>query len=190
MRVIGMTLEPEGQGMIEDIFSAVGSADDADRFVNLGYQPGGPLAVRRLAFGDLVSSGVDLRTGQAYQDLTDWPEVNQTNGIDLIVEIGATADSSRWWAEQLASVAGPPKLAVVSAAAEPFVIPYVSSGQYAAVVAGIRGAAAIESERVQPTLGMASRMLDSQSIAHVTIMILMLAGTMAGLFARYGQEAA
>jgi hypothetical protein len=37
---------------------------------------------------------------------------------------------------------------------------------------------------------MASRMLDSQSIAHVTIMILMLAGTMAGLFARYGQEAA
>jgi len=79
-------------------------------------------------------------------------------------------------------------LAVVSAAAEPFVRPYRDAGQYNALIAGINGAAALESARPQRTLGPASAMLDSQSVAHLLIMILMLAGTIAGLIARYGQE--
>ena len=104
--------------------------------------------------------------------------------------IGANADSFQWWAEQLSSTNAPPILAVSSSATEPYVLPYVETGHYDAVIAGINGAAALESARVQTELGPASQMLDSQSLAHLIIMILMLSGTMAGWFTKYGPVAA
>ena len=108
-----------------------------------------------------------------------------------MVTISDSADTARWWVEQTTSATGTPhfaRMAAVSAAVEPFVRPYRDSNQYHALVAGINGAAALESARPQKTLGPASAMLDSQSVAHLAVMILMLLGTIAGLFVKYGRE--
>ncbi|RME46378.1 MAG: hypothetical protein D6796_09090, partial [Caldilineae bacterium] len=192
LRVLAVSLEPEGQAMAQTVLTTVLEPEAyGKRVLNLGYLPGGPIAVRNLAFEAPLDAARDVETGQPYRALTGWPAIARITDVGLVVEITDHPDTARWWAEQLQSPAGRPavpKLAVVSAAAEPFVRPYRESGQFTALVAGINGAAALESSRPQKTLGPATAMLDSQSVAHLVVMILMLFGTIAGLIARYGQE--
>ena len=181
LRVIAFSLQPEGAAMAQQVLDEVAPDGYGTDVVNLGYRPGGPLAVRQLSFERPLHSGIDFKTQQPYQAPDGWPEINSLNDAALIVDISATADSPRWWVEQLESADRPPIVAAVSAAAEPFVLPYTRSGQVAAIIAGINGAAALESTRLQETLGPASSMLDSQSVAHLLLMTLMLFGTIAGL---------
>ena len=181
LRVIALSLEPEGAAVAQQVIDQVAPDSYGTDVINLGYRPGGPLAVRRLAFDRPLDDSLDFKTQQPYQALDNWPQINQLNDIALIVDVSATADPPRWWVEQLESTNRPPILAAVSAAAEPFVLPYMRSGQITAIIAGINGAAALESTRFQETLGPASNMLDSQSVAHLLIMTLMLFGTIAGL---------
>jgi hypothetical protein len=197
LRVIAVSLEPEGQAMARTILSQVSSPDEyGEKVLNLGYLPGGPVAVRNLTFNRPLDNFYNIEsTGRTsadlYQNLDNWPEINHVTDFSIVVEITANPDTARWWVEQLQTSSGQsalPMMAVVSAAAEPFVRPYWETNQYTALISGINGAAALESVRQQPTLGPASAMLDSQSIAHLIIMILMLFGTIAGLIAKYGQE--
>jgi len=110
----------------------------------------------------------------------------------MVATISANADTMRWWVEQTSVVGGDAptfaRMAAVSAAVEPFARPYRDSNQYNALIVGINGAAALESARPQKTLGPASAMLDSQSVAHLVVMVLLLVGTIAGLIVKYGQE--
>ncbi|MFQ5576657.1 MAG: hypothetical protein ACE5G8_06675, partial [Anaerolineae bacterium] len=191
LRVVAVSLEPEGQAMAGSILQQVTSPDDYGvKVLNLGYLPGGPVAIRNLTFGAPLAHARDIKTGQPYTTLDDWPQLETLAEIGLVVEISANPDTARWWVEQLqphGNRTGFQMLAVVSAA-EPFVRPYWEANQITALVAGINGAAALESARLQKTLGPATAMLDSQSVAHLVVMVLMLFGTIAGLIAKYGQE--
>ena len=69
-------------------------------------------------------------------------------------------------------------LAATSAVANPFLRPYRQSEQLDGLISGVEGAAAIES--VRNNFGPARRMLDSQSLAHLIIIILIAVGTMVG----------
>ncbi len=188
LRIVTISLEPEGAAVAQNVLELAAPDDYGVNVLNLGYRAGGLAAIRQLAFDNPLNNAIDFETGRPFEVLSDWPEIKRLSDIALIVDISATPDPPRWWVEQLESGDRPPMLAIVGAAAEPFVLPYVSSGQYDALIAGINGAAALEAARVQETLGPASSMLDSQSLAHLIIMTLMLFGTIAGLFEKYGQE--
>jgi hypothetical protein len=188
LRIVTISLEPEGAAMAQDVLELAAPDDYGASVLNLGYRAGGLAAIRQLAFDNPLNSAIDFETGRPFETFGDWPEIKHLSDIALIVDISATPDPPRWWVEQLESSDRPPMLAIVGAAAEPFVLPYVNSGQYDALIAGINGAAALEAARVQETLGPATSMLDSQSLAHLIIMTLMLFGTIAGLFEKYGQE--
>jgi hypothetical protein len=69
-------------------------------------------------------------------------------------------------------------LAAASATADPYLRPYRASEQIDGLISGINGAAAVEAQR--NNFGPARQMLDSQSIAHLLIIILIAAGTMVG----------
>jgi hypothetical protein len=69
-------------------------------------------------------------------------------------------------------------LAATSAAARPFLQPYKDNDQLAGLISGINGAAAIEAGR--NNFGPARQMIDSQSVAHLIIVILIAIGTMVG----------
>jgi hypothetical protein len=69
-------------------------------------------------------------------------------------------------------------LAATSATADPFLRPYLESQQLDGLLSGVNGAAAIEAGR--QNFGPARQMLDSQSIAHLLIVILIALGTMVG----------
>ncbi|HEY84808.1 MAG TPA: hypothetical protein G4N96_06830, partial [Chloroflexi bacterium] len=186
LRVIAISLEPEGQAMAGNILKEV-SDKYGEQVLNLGYLPGGPVAVRRL-LDDPLFGAYDIESGKSYASLDNWPEISRIDDFSLLVEIAANPDTARWWAEQLQKTQpNLHKLAAVSAAAEPFVRPYRDAGQYTALISGINGAAALESARVQKTLGPATAMLDSLSAGSLIILVLMFAGTIAGLISRYDE---
>jgi hypothetical protein len=67
----------------------------------------------------------------------------QSTPISMVVDLAATPDSVRWWAEQLAGRPDAPTfLAGVSASAEPMSRPYVESHQVSGMIAGVPGATA------------------------------------------------
>jgi len=60
------------------------------------------------------------------------------HAISMVVDLAATPDSVRWWAEQLAARPDAPTfLAGVSASAEPMSRPYVESHQVSGLIAGV-----------------------------------------------------
>jgi len=100
-----------------------------------------------------------------------------------VVTLTDNPATARWWIEQMETAipAGNGQRLLVagsSAAAAPFLQPYRDSSQLDGLVSGINGAAAIESGR--RTFGPARQMLDSQSIAHLFIIIMITLGTIVG----------
>jgi hypothetical protein len=89
------------------------------------------------------------------------PILRGVSGLDdfgLVVLVTATPDDTRAWIEQSqAYAAGIPRLAVVSAGAEPMVRPYIEgeAPQLDGLVAGLVGAAQYEQQAGLP--GVASR---------------------------------
>jgi hypothetical protein len=199
LRVILVSLEPEGATLAQQLLEERKDVYGAD-VVNLGYLPGQVAAIRELATGRLALDTMpDFKERLTLaQRQTDWPVHNfsQVAGVVTLADNPATA---RWWIEQMALAAPPDQsqrflLAATSAAAEPFLRPYRESqqpiagapGQYKpqldGLISGINGAAAIESGRKQ--FGPARQMLDSQSVAHLLIIFLIAAGTIAGWMPR------
>jgi hypothetical protein len=176
MRIITVSLEPEGAVIAEQTLRG----SDTNMVKNLGYIPGQVAGIRNLLTdgGSLESAG--------------WQDVQSLKQVSVIVTLADNAATARGWIEQVEAAAVTPDsgerllLAATSAAAEPFLRPYRSAGQLDdpnnaqldGLISGINGAAALEA--VRNNFGPARQMLDSQSIAHLLIVILIAAGTMAG----------
>ena len=188
MRLIFMSLEPEGAAVAQQTLERL-LAERTEAYgtslVNLGYLPGQVVAVRALANGRPLADLVDPNTGQplGQGETAGWNDVENIAQVDMVVTLADNPTTSRWWIEQLAAAVEPEQgerfiLAATSAMAQPYLQPYRNSGQLDGLVAGINGAAAIEASR--KNFGPARQMLDSQSIAHLLIIILIAAGTMVG----------
>ena len=189
MRLIFISLNPEGaalaEGMVDKIIADRGEVYGLD-VVNLGYIPGQMAGVRRLTTGETTLAELpDFRQGQflSSDDFSAWNGIDSLDQVNLIVTLADTPATARWWIEQLALVSPPegserPLLAGTSATAAPFLQPYRQSGQLDGLIAGVNGAAAVEAGRRE--VGPARQMLDSLSLAHLLIVVLMAAGTIVG----------
>lgn len=123
-------------------------------FVDLGFKPGGEVALARVAanFGSLFEhdwAGRDLRAEPSVlqtmcQSQTGHPEDCAIDRLGMIVVLTDRSDSVRAWIEQVASVR--PKLPVVfvtPAELGPAVRPYLTATN-AALVTGLRDALALQ----------------------------------------------
>jgi hypothetical protein len=189
MRLIFMSLEPEGAALAQQMANQL-LTERAEPYgqdlVNLGYLPGQIAGIRQLSTGETSLADLhDFEQGLTFAspELATWQTIKNLEQINVIVTLSDNPVTARWWIEQLALV---PKnnpeerllLAATSATAAPFLQPYRASHQLDGLIAGINGAAAIEAGRQE--FGPARQMLDSQSIAHFFIIILMAAGTVVG----------
>jgi hypothetical protein len=188
MRLIFMSLEPEGATVAQQTLDKV-LAERGEEYgvnmVNLGYVPGQVAAIRALARGQSFSTLRDFSTGTPFGETepTAWSDVENLGQVEMVVTLADNPTTGRWWVEQMSAALEPDNgerslLAATSAIAGPYLQPYRASDQLDGLVSGINGAAAIEASR--KNFGPARQMLDSQSIAHLLIIILIAAGTMVG----------
>jgi hypothetical protein len=186
MRIIFVSLEPEGAALVQEMLNQERDEAYGVNMVNLGYLPGQIVGIRELATGRKPLSTIkDFKDGLTFEsaERAEWNDVNNLSQIDVVVTLADNPTTARWWIEQMEMAVNPDGgerllLAATSAAAAPFLQPYRDSRQLDGLIAGINGAAAIEAGRKQ--FGPARQMLDSQSIAHLFIVILIAAGTIAG----------
>ena len=193
MRIILASLEPEGAALAQAVLNQVLAERDEDYgadMINLGYLPGQVVAIRELVSGQRPLSTLnDYKEGLTFSDAqrAGWGDIQNLNQIDMVVNITDNPTTARWWVEQMEMAAPsdenePLLLAATSALANPFLQPYRESNQLDGLISGINGAAAIEAGRRD--FGPARQMLDSQSLAHLFIVILIAAGTVAGWMPR------
>jgi hypothetical protein len=169
VRLINVSLTPEGARLARQVVEQV--AEDhgyiyGEDHLNLGYVTGVEAAPRTIVEGlqsaewsDFVGTGKDL---------------------SLIVEFAGTQEYLRLWLEQVQGPYGLPMVAGVSATADPYARPYYRNEarrQLAGLMTGLVGAA--EYERHSGEAGLALASMDSQSVVHVAIVLLILVGNVA-----------
>jgi hypothetical protein len=185
MRLIMMSLQPEGAALARRTMQetlAERAEPYGDNFVYAGYLPGQTAAVRALAGGQQPFSAL-FQTVDGAAPGPAWAGVQTIAQVDVVVSLADNPATARWWIEQL-ELAAPAAdgerfvLSAASAAAAPFLKPYRQTGQLDGLITGINGAAALEA--VRKSFGPARQMLDSQSVAHLLIIILIALGTIIG----------
>jgi hypothetical protein len=189
MRLIFISLEPEGatlaQQMVTKILAEQGETY-GQSIINLGYLPGQVAGLRQLVTSETALSSLpDFQDGLTFAsgDQPAWADVQKLGQVDIIVTLADNPVTARWWVEQLALASPNPDdeqflLAATSATASPFLQPYRNSNQLDGLISGINGAAAVEATRRE--FGLARQMLDSQSLAHLLIIILIAVATVIG----------
>ncbi len=184
VKVIGMTLDPRGPGIGELATKTVAEEYDkkyGEDYVYLGYRPG-PTAV-------ILSIGEDIRRpfGTDYYgtDLESIPIMEEVRNYDDIALVVSLASSSivELWISYANSRYKQLIAAGVTAVMAADYYPWLQTGQFIGMLGGLKGASEYEllvedagysHERKAATIGM-----DSQSIAHVAIIALIVLGNIA-----------
>jgi len=181
LRVIGLTLGPEGLIMAQNALSAAAKdygAREGEDWVNLGYKPG--------FISVILGMGTDIpkvfRTdhrGVPIAELRAMDGIRTYADLGLVVELTASPAINDWvvFAQSRfhAKLAGG-----VTAVMATDMYPYLQAGQLIGLLNGLKGAAEYEALIRHP--GLASLGMTSQSFAHVAILVFVVLGNI-GYFA-------
>lgn len=191
LKVMAISMYPGGQALAEEILrgaAALYQYQAGRDYINLGYLPNHPASLRAFAGLNPMASYVYEGTPVSATPLGQ--RINRLNDYGLIVELAAGQDTLRWWVEQVGSqYPALPMIAGVSASLDPYVRPYYETPgrrQLKGLLVGLAGAAQYEG-----LTGRAGRALDgieSQGLAHLTIVAVIVVGNVAYLASRLGKE--
>lgn len=144
-RVAAMSLTPQGIGqaqwMLEQMPEEWPSSRYGETWVILGYLPGQEAGLRALGTGLEQAFLADAARGRS---LSDWPltqGLTTLRDFDQVILLADDAQTVRRWIEQVGSRYNVPLHALVTAAAEPLLVPYRQAGQLASLINGAAGAA-------------------------------------------------
>ena len=184
-----VSLNPLGADLAQSLWHTLGDSTGGQR-INLGYVPGQAIGVQNV----LLNNGP----------------------FALVVDLSASSDSVRWWVEQL-TVSGfnVPLIAGVSASVESLALPYAQSHQVAGLISGAAGAMMYARQaNLLPSLEEAQQAMlvadqtkqspspevvlmvrnqyhiESQTLAHWVLAILIVIGLVSGLVSRAGRRSA
>lgn len=169
VRLINVSLTPEGARLSREVLDELAEAhgyEYGDDYLSLGYVVGVEAGPRSIAEGF---------GGAGWTDFVDGIE-----DVALLVEFAGATEYVRLWLEQVQAPYGVPMVAGVSATADPFVRPYYrnqAQDQLLGLMTGLVGAAEYERRAGHPGLALAS--MDSQSVVHIAIVLLVLVGNLA-----------
>lgn len=148
---------------------------------NLGYIPGG--AAGLAAFAQSPESVVPYDLDDHYLwSSSPFDSAKGLSNFSLVIIITHDADTARTWIEQVGpTLAGIPMQLVVSAQAEPLVLPYYAGlpKQVSGIVTGLAGGVVYET--LQGRSGVASQAWDAYSITLTLAVLLILVGGVMGL---------
>lgn len=150
------------------------------QYVNLGYLAGGPSGVQYFAISPVEAAPFTL-DGQPAWQLPPLQGIQKLSDFAAIIVLTDNADSGRVWIEQTGSmINNTPMLMVISAQAEPMILPYYDSGQIKGLVTGLAGGEAYEQTFIRPDAqtGLAQRYWNSFSVGTLIAELLIVAGAL------------
>jgi len=168
-QVVSVSLTPEGARLSRQVFDEVGpdrGYAEGQGYQYLGYVVGVEAGPRAVVEGLSTAGWSDL--------------VSDVGDIALIVDLAGTPESLKLWLEQVQGPYRIPMVAGVSATVDPFARPYYrneASHQLLGLMTGLVGAA--EYEQLSGEAGSAMAGMDSQSLVHIAIILLILVGNVA-----------
>lgn len=187
LRIVAVSLFPAGPGIAQEMLDEAASEHGyqyGEDYINLGYLPDQPASLR--AFVGRPASGREYRQGRAIAVFPIAQDIHHIQDIVLIIELAGGQDTLQWWVEQVGSPYSVPMVAGVTASLEPNARPYYHSGQLSGLISGLPGAA--EYERLSDRPGGAMDSLDSQSLAHLAIVGLIVLGNLGYMITRWRKK--
>jgi hypothetical protein len=183
-RLIFVSLTPEGSHLAQQVVEEVAEAHEGyaygEGYLNLGYVVGAAVGPRSIVEGFPSPGWTDFVEHRPFSEFPLARDVGSIEDIRLIVELAGGAESLRLWLEQIQGPYQIPMVAGVSAAVDPFARPYYHNQarqQLRGLMIGLVGAAEYERHSGQPGSALAS--MDSQSLVHIIIVLLVLFGNVA-----------
>jgi len=115
-----------------------------EKFINLGYLPGGAAGVLAFAKNPATTKPVSIDGELAWETPT-LQGVSQLSDFAAIILLTNDVETARIWIEQTEPVRKDTRFLVISSAQSgPMILPYVESGQIDGMVTGLDGSAPIE----------------------------------------------
>ncbi len=187
--VVVMTLHPAGYGLAQRAIATAAEEYDVEYgtdYVFLGFHPG--IAAVMLGMGiDIQNVYSEDAYGTPVVDLPIMEGVRNYDDVPLLVSIAGSAYPDSWISFAYQPY-GQRVAAGVTAVMATDYYPYLDSGQMVGLLGGMRGAA--EYEVLIERHDKATRGMDSQSVIHVFIIVLVILGNIAYLAQRKGKRPA
>jgi len=176
--ILALSTTPAGVPLawqqLEQAALRAGGISYGEDYLLLGYLPGEESGLRR------ITGGLDMTFPRDYVELKESNQfaliqrASKLSDIALVVTMAGDRLHVQRWLEQVQAPYGVPLAAVMTAAAEPGLSPYFSSGQLRGMVGGLPGAA--EYEVLRERHGPASSSADAQALAYLVIIVAALLG--------------
>lgn len=150
------------------------------QYVNLGYLAGGSSGVKYFAMSPTKAAPFALDGQPAWQQAA-LQGIQSLGDFATIIILSDNADSGRVWIEQAGTTnSNTPMLMVISAQAEPMILPYYDSGQIKGLVTGLAGGEAYEQTFLRPEeqTGLAQRYWNAFSTGTLVAELSILAGAL------------
>jgi len=165
---------------LEQATLRTGGLSYGEDYLLLGYLPGEESGLRRITGGLALTFPRDYIERREINQFALIRRASKLSDIALIVTIAGDRVHVQRWLEQIQAPYGVPLVTVMTAAAEPGLSPYYSSGQLLGMVGGLPGAA--EYEALRSGRGPASDSADAQALAYLVIIVAALLGGIGHLF--------
>ncbi|MFZ1757105.1 MAG: hypothetical protein WBO46_25140 [Caldilineaceae bacterium] len=162
------------------------SRQPGENLIEAGYLPGGVGSLALLGQAPAQGIPVDIQ-GRSVGNRTALVAL-QDDSPALLLVVAARSEEVQRWIEQVQPLNTAPIVAVVSAAVDPAIRPYVDSGQIAGIVSGYAGAIAYRTllADVIPAAKQESqrRQITAQNWALAVLLLVVAVGNLAGLAER------
>ena len=172
IRVIGMTLWPTGAtlGDLAMREAAEGIAQEGEDYVYLGFVPGAVNVIMRM--GEDISAVFPMDySGKPLSEVPAMNGIKNYKDLALVVDLAAGSSPS-WWVVYAGTTYNQTIAVGCTAVSAVGYYPFLNSKQIIGLIGGMKGAA--EYEKLIETRGTATVGMDSQSIAHVAIILLII----------------
>jgi hypothetical protein len=172
IRVIGMTLWNTGAtlGSIAMHEAAEGLAQEGIDYVYLGYVPGGANLIMSMGEDISLNFSKDYN-GTPITQIPAMKGIKNFKDISLVVDLAAGATPELWIVYAGTRYKAPIAIGCTAVSAVGY-YPFLNSKQIIGIIGGMKGAA--EYEDLVGRKGSATAGMDSQSIAHIVIITLII----------------
>ncbi len=184
-RVMLLALYPQGAGMaqagLDFILPEFPDVKSGEDYVFLGYQPGVQAVVMSLGEDVRLAFPTDAY-GVSLDSLPMMEHVRNYDDIALVVDLAGSSIPITWVIYAVARYGQRLGVGVTAVSAAQY-YPYLNSGQFIGMLGGLKGAAEYEKLILQKGYTEARQVatigMDSQSIAHLVILALIIIGNIA-----------